>query len=71
MRAARTQMDSWTWHQLRCMQAGGNAAATAWFRDHNVDSEDANAKYSSRGAQLYRAHIEREGEQDCSNDTYI
>ena len=58
-------MDTWTWHQLRCMQVGGNAAATAWFRDHNVNSEDANAKYSSRGAQLYRAHIEKEGESGC------
>eukprot|EP00035_Acanthoeca_spectabilis_P020922 m.435303 g.435303 ORF g.435303 m.435303 type:complete len:366 (+) comp17832_c0_seq1:216-1313(+) len=55
-----TQMDTWTWHQLRCMQAGGNSAATAWFRDHSVTNQDVNAKYSSRGAQLYRAHLEKE-----------
>lgn len=54
-----TQMDTWTWHQLRCMQVGGNANASAWFRDHSVTSEDANTKYSSRGAQTYRAHIEK------------
>jgi len=54
------QLDQkWTWEQLRSMQVGGNAAATAFFRANGCqESKDLQAKYGSRAASLYKSKID-------------
>uniref|UniRef100_A0A6Q2YAP2 ADP-ribosylation factor GTPase-activating protein 2 n=1 Tax=Esox lucius TaxID=8010 RepID=A0A6Q2YAP2_ESOLU len=56
-----TELDSnWNWFQLRCMQVGGNAHATAFFRQHGCSTNDTTAKYNSRAAQMYREKIRQQ-----------
>lgn len=52
-----TQLDGWTWDQLRIMQCGGNANCRAFFRQHGIANKDATAKYGSRPATLYKQKL--------------
>jgi len=54
-----TDLDKWKVQELKIMEAGGNANAKTFFRDHGVSdgSLKIDAKYQTRAAQLYKSKL--------------
>ncbi|QCD90775.1 ADP-ribosylation factor GTPase-activating protein 2/3 [Vigna unguiculata] len=56
-----TNLDMWTPEQLKTMSLGGNNRARNFFKQHGwTDGGKIEAKYTSRGAELYRQILSKE-----------
>ncbi|KAL6077921.1 ADP ribosylation factor GTPase activating protein 3 [Balamuthia mandrillaris] len=69
-----TEMESWNVGQLKMMQAGGNARAKAFFKEHQsralVPRNELRSKYENTVAELYRKQLWAEvyGEDGAGDD---
>lgn len=63
-----TQLDQWTWDQLRAMKVGGNQSAQEYFRQHGINQMDAKSKYSSRAAQMYKERLGQKVQEDIQRN---
>ncbi|WFC98092.1 ADP-ribosylation factor GTPase activating protein, ER-Golgi transport [Malassezia yamatoensis] len=66
-----TNLDSWTWAQLRLMKVGGNGAASDFFAAHGgsallATSTQGKVKYTSQVAALYKDELHRRASQDSA-----
>ncbi|SGY25656.1 BQ5605_C018g08653 [Microbotryum silenes-dioicae] len=62
-----TNLDVWSWKQLRVMKVGGNAAFNDFCARHPgsvQNSQDTTAKYTSRAATLYRDELAKRAAED-------
>ena len=56
-----TQLDKWSYKQLKMMKVGGNGRGTTFFRKHGMANETKHLKkYSSRAAAMYKELIKTE-----------
>ena len=63
-----TELDSWSWDQLRIMKVGGNAAASDFFNKHGssaFSSKDPKSKYSSSVAISYKEQLKDLAQYDA------
>ncbi|CAD6924742.1 unnamed protein product [Tilletia controversa] len=65
-----TNLDSWSWQQLRLMKIGGNGAATEFFNKHGGGSllqpkTEGKVKYSSSVAGAYKAELAKRALEDA------
>ncbi|KAH9810353.1 hypothetical protein DFH28DRAFT_1184351 [Melampsora americana] len=57
-----TNLDQWTWVQLRTMKVAGNSSLQTFLSKHPgsyTSSGDVKAKYSSKAADLYKEELKR------------
>ncbi|KAK9455481.1 hypothetical protein V1511DRAFT_497857 [Dipodascopsis uninucleata] len=64
-----SNLDTWTWDQLRLMKIGGNAKAREFFMKNGgsaaMNSKDAKTKYTSRTATLYKEELKKRAAEDA------
>lgn len=58
-----TNMDEWTWGQLRNMQVGGNPRALAQYSKQGLTTPDISEKYVSNVAKSYKTKLENEAKK--------
>lgn len=66
-----TNLDSWSWAQLRMMKVSGNAAAADFFSKHGgshllAPSTEGKVKYTSQAALAYKDELKRRLVADAS-----
>lgn len=63
-----TNLDSWSWDQLRTMKVGGNQAFNDFITKHGRGmvsvTSNAKEKYTSAAAQQYREELKRRAKED-------
>ncbi|KAK9375648.1 uncharacterized protein V1513DRAFT_441520 [Lipomyces chichibuensis] len=64
-----SNLDIWSWDQLRLMKVGGNTKAREYFTRNGgssaLNSKDAKTKYTSRAATLYKDELKRRAAEDA------
>ncbi|KAI9824066.1 MAG: ADP-ribosylation factor GTPase activating protein, ER-Golgi transport [Thelocarpon impressellum] len=64
-----TNLDQWSWDQLRVMKVGGNESATKYFQSHGgsaaLASKDSKVKYESGAATKYKEELKRKAAADA------
>ncbi|KAJ5233036.1 hypothetical protein N7468_005992 [Penicillium chermesinum] len=64
-----TNLDQWSWDQLRIMKVGGNESATKYFQSHGgsaaLASKDSKVKYTSNAAVKYKEELKRRAAADA------
>ncbi|KAK0563906.1 ADP-ribosylation factor GTPase activating protein, ER-Golgi transport [Tilletia horrida] len=69
-----TNLDSWTWQQLRLMKVGGNGNAADFFNKHGGSSllqakTEGKIKYASSVAAAYKAELAKRAMEDASGQS--
>ncbi|KAI8055725.1 hypothetical protein BDF22DRAFT_671741, partial [Syncephalis plumigaleata] len=59
-----TQLDSWSWDQLRVMKMGGNGRALEHFRQYNGLKDDSKQRYTGRAATTYKDKLAKLCKED-------
>ncbi|PWN47395.1 ArfGap-domain-containing protein [Violaceomyces palustris] len=69
-----TNLDSWSWSQLRLMKVGGNAAAADFFTRKGAahllaPSTEGKVKFTSPVAQAYKDELQKKAVQDAAGQS--
>lgn len=63
-----TNLDQWSWPQLRLMKVAGNASFSDWLTRHpgsySPSTSDVKSKYTSKAAALYKEELARRVKED-------
>ncbi|EPZ36273.1 ArfGap-domain-containing protein, partial [Rozella allomycis CSF55] len=60
-----TQLDSWSWEQLRIMKVGGNGNAREYFSKFSTGNSDPKSRYSSKMALQYKERLSELAKEDA------
>ncbi|KAE8450489.1 hypothetical protein EG329_006219 [Mollisiaceae sp. DMI_Dod_QoI] len=59
-----TNLDQWTWDQLRIMRVGGNTSAKKFIKD----TSDIKAKYTTTAAEKYKTYLKEQADEYMANN---